>query len=282
VGRASRGDRVRLVAGAHYRLGTELRRAIGDDVVVIGDGGDVVAAVSRVLRVRTPGHWLDPGPFGCLGVGLPYALGVAAARPDAAVVHADGYKITEGNEIIEYDGAMKDMPTITMLLRGGHDVATSGSLFRKACFDAVGGYNEQLPVWEDIDLAIRLYQRFPLAHLPKPLYRHRLYGHNVSRDIPSERALLGRQRFLEKHAPSCKPDTPEARALASDWAHYYGDLGKHNLQAGRIKEARRGFWLSLRYQPFNRKVLLRLLRSYFVHTSQTKHKVEMEVQSPEP
>ena len=53
---------------------------------VIGDGGDVVAACSRVLRVHRPGHWLDPGPFGCLGIGPPYALGVKAVHPDAQVV----------------------------------------------------------------------------------------------------------------------------------------------------------------------------------------------------
>ena len=58
--------------------------------IVIGDGGDVVAAVSRVLRIHRPGHWLDPGPFGCLGVGPPYALGVKAARPDAQVVVVAG------------------------------------------------------------------------------------------------------------------------------------------------------------------------------------------------
>jgi acetolactate synthase-1/2/3 large subunit len=63
----------------HYRLGAELDQVLPADAVVIGDGGDVVAAVSRVLRVRRPGHWLDPGPFGCLGVGPGYALGVAMA-----------------------------------------------------------------------------------------------------------------------------------------------------------------------------------------------------------
>jgi acetolactate synthase-1/2/3 large subunit len=70
----------------HYRLGAELDRVLDPGTIVIGDGGDVVAAVSRVLRVHRPGHWLDPGPFGCLGVGPPYALGVKAARPDAQVV----------------------------------------------------------------------------------------------------------------------------------------------------------------------------------------------------
>ena len=63
----------------HYRLGAELDRVLDEETVVIGDGGDVVAAVSRVLRVHRPGHWLDPGPFGCLGVGPGYAVGVGAA-----------------------------------------------------------------------------------------------------------------------------------------------------------------------------------------------------------
>lgn len=74
----------------HYRLGKALDDVLDPDTFVIGDGGDVVAAVSRVLRVHRPGHWLDPGPFGCLGVGPPYALGVKAAKPDAQVVVVAG------------------------------------------------------------------------------------------------------------------------------------------------------------------------------------------------
>ena len=74
----------------HYRLGAELDAVLDPDTVVIGDGGDIVAAVSRVLRVHRPGRWLDPGPFGCLGVGPPYALGVKVAEPDAQVVVVAG------------------------------------------------------------------------------------------------------------------------------------------------------------------------------------------------
>ncbi|TAJ08930.1 MAG: glycosyltransferase family 2 protein [Nitrospirae bacterium] len=191
-------------------------------------------------------------------------------RPEVAVVHCDGYQVNERDEPLHYDAAMKQGQTITQLLRGGHDVATSGSLFRKTCFDAVGGYDDTLAVWEDIDLAIRLYQRFPLLHLPKPLYRHRLYTRNVSRDIPSERALTGRRRFLEKHAPSCPPRTQLAKALARDWAHYYGDLGKHHFEKRRIDEARCAFWLSLQQRPFNHKVWLRLLRTYLIRSVQTR------------
>jgi acetolactate synthase-1/2/3 large subunit len=74
----------------HYRLGKTLDEVLDPGTVVIGDGGDVVAAVSRVLRVHRPGHWLDPGPFGCLGVGPPYALGVKAAQPAKQVVVVAG------------------------------------------------------------------------------------------------------------------------------------------------------------------------------------------------
>jgi acetolactate synthase-1/2/3 large subunit len=74
----------------HYRLAKALDEVLDPGTVVIGDGGDVVAAVSRVLRVHRPGHWLDPGPFGCLGVGPPYALGVKAAKPEKQVVVVAG------------------------------------------------------------------------------------------------------------------------------------------------------------------------------------------------
>jgi glycosyltransferase involved in cell wall biosynthesis len=193
---------------------------------------------------------------------LEETLKVLEPAPDAALIHTDGYQVNEQNEILEYDAATKHTGSITQILRGGHDVATSGTLFRRTCFDAVGGYDPSLRVWEDIDLAIRLFERYPLIHMAKPLYRHRLYARNVSRHIPSDYALAGRRSFLEKHAPACKPGTPAARALAKDWAHYYGDLGKACLHQGSVRNARAALWQAVRYAPFNQKILLRLLRSY--------------------
>ncbi|MFM8552775.1 MAG: glycosyltransferase [Nitrospiraceae bacterium] len=198
---------------------------------------------------------------------LTETLTCLSASPEAALVHCDGYQVGESGEVLEYDAAMKQSLSITQLLRGGHDTATSGSLIRKTCFEAVGGYDASLAVWEDIDLAIRLYRRFPLLHLARPLYRHRLYARNVSRDIPSERALTGRRRFLDKHAPACAQDASLTAALARDWAHYYGDLGKFHLQLGQRAEGRLALRQALRHDPLNHKLRLRLLRSYFTGTN---------------
>jgi glycosyltransferase involved in cell wall biosynthesis len=258
------------------------------EIIVVDDAStdDTGAVMQRLSHVRYVRHAQNAGQAAARNTGAQLAQGpylafldqddlweptfleetlrILEPAAEAAVVHCDGYQVDEQNRMLEYDAAMKPRRSITQLLRGGHDVATSGSLFRKTCFDAVGGYDARLSIWEDIDLAIRLYGPDRFIHVAKPMYRHRLYGHNASRGIPSLRALEGRRRFLEKHAPACSSGTAEAEALSNDWAVYYGDLGKHHLRAGAPQPAREAFRCALRYQPLNVKTWLRLLRSYLV------------------
>jgi acetolactate synthase-1/2/3 large subunit len=68
------------------RVYGELARMLGDDAVVIGDGGDFVSYAGKYLEPQRPGGWLDPGPYGCLGTGLGYAIAARVARPSAQVV----------------------------------------------------------------------------------------------------------------------------------------------------------------------------------------------------
>lgn len=68
------------------RIYGELLRRLGDDTVVIGDGGDFVSFAGKYVEPRQPGGWLDPGPYGCLGTGLGYAIAARLARPSSQVV----------------------------------------------------------------------------------------------------------------------------------------------------------------------------------------------------
>ncbi len=68
------------------RVYGELARVLADDAVVIGDGGDFVSYAGKYLEPQRPGGWLDPGPYGCLGTGLGYAIAARVARPSAQVV----------------------------------------------------------------------------------------------------------------------------------------------------------------------------------------------------
>jgi acetolactate synthase I/II/III large subunit len=68
------------------RIYGELGRLLDEDAVVIGDGGDFVSYAGKYIEPRRPGGWLDPGPYGCLGTGLGYAIAARIARPAAQVV----------------------------------------------------------------------------------------------------------------------------------------------------------------------------------------------------
>src|ERR687889_778396 len=68
------------------RLAHEINEFLTDNTVYIGDGGDVVTFSGGVVQPRGPGLWMDPGPLGTLGVGVPFAIAAKVARPDREVV----------------------------------------------------------------------------------------------------------------------------------------------------------------------------------------------------
>lgn len=69
-----------------YRLVHEINEFLTEDSIYIGDGGDIVTFSGQVIQPKSPGHWMDPGPLGTLGVGVPFAMAAKHARPDKEVV----------------------------------------------------------------------------------------------------------------------------------------------------------------------------------------------------
>ena len=68
------------------RIYGELRKRLDRDAIVIGDGGDFVSYAGKFVDSYEPGTFLDPGPYGCLGMGPGYALAAGLAHPDRQVV----------------------------------------------------------------------------------------------------------------------------------------------------------------------------------------------------
>jgi acetolactate synthase-1/2/3 large subunit len=68
------------------RVYGELRKRLDRDAIVIGDGGDFVSYAGKLVDSYLPGTFLDPGPYGCLGMGPGYALASALAHPGRQVV----------------------------------------------------------------------------------------------------------------------------------------------------------------------------------------------------
>ena len=118
--KAAQGDLNDQVPIHASRLCREIANYVNDDMIVIGDGGDIVAQTAKVLEVPKNGFWMDPGPLGTLGVGMPFALAAQLAHPDKRVmiVYGDG---SFGLNGFEYDTAVRfNLPIVGIV---GNDAA---------------------------------------------------------------------------------------------------------------------------------------------------------------
>lgn len=101
------------------RLAHELNRLLDENTIVIGDGGDVVGLAAKVLKITQPGQWMDPGPLGCLGVGLPFALAAQLLYPARRVIVLNGDG-SFGLNGMEFDTAARfNLPIVTVIGNDG-------------------------------------------------------------------------------------------------------------------------------------------------------------------
>lgn len=151
------------------RIYGELIPRLADDAVVIGDGGDFVSFAGRYVEPRRPGHWLDPGPYGCLGTGPGYAMAARLAHPSSQVVlllgdGAAGFSLMDVDSLVRHDlpvvivignNAGWNLEKHPMRFLYGYDVAAD---LRPTPYDevvrALGGAGETVTRPSDIGVAL--------------------------------------------------------------------------------------------------------------------------------
>jgi thiamine pyrophosphate-dependent acetolactate synthase large subunit-like protein len=102
------------------RLCKEVRDFIDRDAILVVDGQEILNFGRQSIPSYRPGHRLNSGPFGTMGVGLPFGVGAKAGKPDHKVVvlHGDG---SFGLNAMELDTAVRhDLPVLVVIsLNGG-------------------------------------------------------------------------------------------------------------------------------------------------------------------
>jgi thiamine pyrophosphate-dependent acetolactate synthase large subunit-like protein len=101
------------------RLCKEVRDFLRRDAILIVDGQEILNYGRQSIPTFVPGHRLNSGPFGCMGVGLPFGVGAKVARPDTQVVvlHGDG---SYGINAMEIDTAVRHrVPVIVVISNNG-------------------------------------------------------------------------------------------------------------------------------------------------------------------
>ncbi|MGE3809123.1 MAG: thiamine pyrophosphate-dependent enzyme, partial [Gemmataceae bacterium] len=154
------------------RLAREINDFLSEDTIFIADGGDVVTISASTIQTRQPGQWLDPGPLGTLGVGMPFALAAKVARPDqeAFILFGDGAFGLNG---FEFDTALRfKLPVVSVvgnnaawnqirygqLARYGKERGDLANLLAATRYDqvvqALGGHGEHVTEAKEIRPAL--------------------------------------------------------------------------------------------------------------------------------
>ena len=114
------------------RFAKEVAEFFGPDSIVAVDGGDIVSTTARWLQTSTAGHVLDPGPFGTLGTGAPYAIAAKSVFPEkmVGIVFGDGGFGFNG---MEYDTMVRlGLPIIGVV--GNNGVWSNIKTFHKMAY----------------------------------------------------------------------------------------------------------------------------------------------------
>jgi len=119
----------RIRAGGNYptdgdihplRLCEEIKNFMQREAILSVDGQEILNFGRQSIPTFVPGHRLNSGPFGTMGVGLPFAVGAKAAKPSAQVIclHGDG---SFGQNAMELDTAVRHkLPLLCVIsLNGG-------------------------------------------------------------------------------------------------------------------------------------------------------------------
>ena len=102
------------------RLCKEVRDFLDRDAILCVDGQEILNYGRQSIPTFVPRHRLNSGPFGTMGVGLPFGIGAKVAKPDTQVLvlHGDG---SFGMNAMELDTAARfSIPVLTVIsLNGG-------------------------------------------------------------------------------------------------------------------------------------------------------------------
>jgi acetolactate synthase-1/2/3 large subunit len=153
------------------RFGKEVGDFFGRDSIVALDGGDIISTTARWLQISTPGHVLDPGPFGTLGTGAPFALAAQVIYPEKLVglVLGDGAFGFNGFEfdtfvrlrlpivaVMGNDGVWGNIKTFHTMMYPDRVVAADlGRRPYHEVVSALGGHGELVTEAEDLAPALK-------------------------------------------------------------------------------------------------------------------------------
>jgi len=108
------------------RLCKEVRDFMDRDAIIVVDGHEILNFARQSIPTHVPGHRVNAGPNGCMGVAVPFGLGAKVAKPNTQVIVLSGDG-SFGMNGMEIDTMMRhNIPALIVINNNGGWAAVGG------------------------------------------------------------------------------------------------------------------------------------------------------------
>jgi len=162
-------------------------------IQVVRLAGVGLAAASNSGIARSRGSYLirlDADDY-LVEIALDRQAAALDANPDLGMVYPDHLRVDEAGYLLE---RVRLAPP-EVLRRADLNPPAAGSMLRRSCVEAVGGYPERLRHQEDYDFWLRFTDRFPVAWIEEALYYYRQHGGSMSQHVARRAAA---RRYVKR------------------------------------------------------------------------------------
>ena len=144
------------------RLCKEVRDFMDRDAIIVVDGHETLNFARQSIPTHAPGHRVNAGPNGCMGVAVPFGLGAKVAKPDTQVIVLSGDG-SFGMNGMELDTMMRHkIPVIIVISNNGGWAGVGGMTAGRdlgftrydKMMDALGAHTEYVERPQDIRPAL--------------------------------------------------------------------------------------------------------------------------------
>ncbi|MBI3058368.1 MAG: glycosyltransferase [Deltaproteobacteria bacterium] len=247
---------------------SELLRSYGDRIRILCQENRGPAAARNLGIRHARGRWILIQDSDDLSTPdhLEALFAFAEKNPDCGMVFANGAYLggpEHNRETIipkEKSRRLAQQGVRLLDLFEKSIVRLQAALLSKTCLETIGGHDESLRICMDLDLAFRIFMRYPVAYLDKVVFLYRKHEGNIGRN--QDLRLLENIRVIEKlvrEFPQAREELG-TRRIAQRTAYRYYRLAKGRWQAGDRDGARKAIRKAASLCPFSLKYKLYQLR----------------------